>query len=56
MLTLSDTLNTPGIKRVVGSCTNNQNATDLVNEAARRLLRRGDWIDTLTEEPGEEGE
>lgn len=46
MLTLSDALSSPGIKRVIGSCTNNQNATDLVNEAARRLLRRGDWIET----------
>jgi|SRR5881394_342093 len=46
MLSLQDTQNSPGIKRIVGACATSQDATDLINEAARRLMRRGDWFDT----------
>lgn len=46
MLTLLDTQRSPGIKRVIGVCNTSQDATDLINEAARRLMRRGDWFDT----------
>lgn len=46
MLTLADTRNSPGIRRIIAKCKNSQQATDLINEAARRLMRRGDWFDT----------
>ena len=46
MLTLSDAQHSPGIKRVIGGCPTSQESTDLINEAARRLMRRGDWFDT----------
>lgn len=47
MLSLLDTRNSPGIKRVLGKCSGGQAAVDLINEATRRLLRRGDWIETV---------
>src|SRR5258707_15264722 len=46
MLTLLDCQNSPGLKRIAGACSTTQDFTDLVNEAARRLMRRGDRFDT----------
>jgi hypothetical protein len=47
MLSLRDTRNNPGIKRVLARCSNTQQAIDLINEGARRLMRRGDWLETV---------
>ena len=46
MLSLADTQNAPGIRRVLGSCSSSQDAIDIINEAASRLMRRGDWFET----------
>jgi len=46
VITLLDCQNSPGLKRIAGACPTTQDFTDLVNEAARRLMRRGDWFDT----------
>ncbi len=47
MLSLLDTQNAPGIRRVLGSCPTSQDAIDIINEAASRLMRRGDWFETF---------
>lgn len=44
--TLADARNSGALKRIAGVCSSSQQFTDLVNEATRRLLRRGDWFDT----------
>lgn len=47
MLTLQNVRDSPGIRRIIAKCKNSQAATDLVNESARRLMRRGDWFETV---------
>jgi hypothetical protein len=42
-LTLADCRNAPGLKRIAQTCSTNDEFADLVNEATRRLMRRGDW-------------
>lgn len=36
------------IKRVAGVCVDSAEFADLVNEATRKLMRRGDWVGTVT--------
>lgn len=48
MLTLRDTKDDLGIRRVTGFCPDSEDYISLVNEATRRLLRRGDWPGTIT--------
>lgn len=47
MLSLLDTQNAPGIRRILGTCSTSQDAIDIINEAASRLMRRGDWFETF---------
>ena len=47
MLTLSECQNAGSLKRIAGACATSQDFTDLVNEAGRRLMRRGDWFETF---------
>ncbi len=44
--TLADARNSGPLKAIAGVCSSSQKFSDLVNEAQRRLLRRGDWFDT----------
>lgn len=44
--TLSDARNSGALKAISGVCSSSQKFADLLNEAQRRLLRRGDWFDT----------
>lgn len=44
--TLQDAMNAPELKAVAGSCASSPQFISLVNQAQRRLLKRGDWFDT----------
>ena len=46
MLTLAD-LKASSIVNVAGKCANSPEFTQLINEATRRLMRRGDWVGTV---------
>ena len=47
MITLSDVQSSPGIQRVLGVCPTSADAAGYINEAGRRLMRRGDWFETF---------
>ena len=44
--TLKDARNSGPLKAISGVCSTSTQFSDLVNEAQRRLSRRGDWFDT----------
>jgi len=44
--TLNDAMNAPELKAVAGVCSGSKDFISLVNQAQRRLLKRGDWFDT----------
>jgi len=45
-VTLQNAMNAPELKAVAGSCASSPQFISLVNQAQRRLLKRGDWFDT----------
>lgn len=47
VLTLGDCKTSREINAVVGKCSTSQEFVDIVNEACRLLLRRGDWSGTV---------
>lgn len=48
MITLLDTKNDEGILAVSGGCSNSSRFNYLINAATRQLMRRGDWVGTIT--------
>lgn len=46
--TLSDARNEPVLKKVAAQCASSQDFVDQVNEAQRKLLRKGSWFSTET--------